>query len=102
MCRKNPNLGPKGETFGWKPKFQSLGSITPVAIVAVVVVGGIYTGMFLPSEGGAMGAFVAVIIGLVMGRVTKMNMVESLLELSRWETTPESERSEMEAIDLLP
>jgi tripartite ATP-independent transporter DctM subunit len=82
-CRHNPSLGPRGERSGWRSRFASLKSIAPVAILAVVVVGGIYTGQFSPSEGGAMGAFCAIIIGLIMGRVTKKNFTQTLLESAK-------------------
>ena len=82
-CRRNPNLGPRAERSGWRERFGSLKSITPVAILAVVVVGGIYTGQFSPSEGGAMGAFCAIIIGLVMGRVNRKNFTQTLLESAK-------------------
>jgi tripartite ATP-independent transporter DctM subunit len=82
-CWRNPNLGPGGDRSTWKPRFLSLKSVAPVLILAVACVGGIYTGAFSPSEGGAIGAFVAVIIGLIMGRFRWKNFSESLLSSAK-------------------
>ena len=82
-CRHNPNLGLRGNRAGWKDRFTSLKSIVPVGILAILVVGGIYTGQFSPSEGGAIGAFCAMIIGLVMGRFTRKNFALSLLDSAK-------------------
>jgi tripartite ATP-independent transporter DctM subunit len=82
-CRLNPNLGPSGYSSSWKPRFVSLKSVAPVLILAFACVGGIYTGIFSPSEGGAIGAFVAAIIGLIMLRFTWKNISESLLSSAK-------------------
>ncbi|MDD5701777.1 MAG: TRAP transporter large permease subunit [Dehalococcoidales bacterium] len=82
-CRRNPNLGLRGNRTGWKARFTSLRSIVPIGILAILVVGGIYTGQFSPSEGGAIGAFCAMIIGLVMRRFTPKNFALSLLDSAK-------------------
>jgi C4-dicarboxylate transporter DctM subunit len=48
-----------------------------------VVVGGIYTGKFSPSEGGAIGAFFALIIGLIMRRFNWKNLTQCLLDAAK-------------------
>jgi tripartite ATP-independent transporter DctM subunit len=47
------------------------------------VIGGIYTGIFTPTEGGAIGATVAFIIGLIMRRWTWKGFAQSLLETGK-------------------
>jgi tripartite ATP-independent transporter DctM subunit len=82
-CRRNPSVGPRGERSGWGLRFISSRNIVPVAILAIVVVGGIYTGKFSPSEGGAIGAFFALLIGLLMRRFNRENMTQCLLESAK-------------------
>jgi tripartite ATP-independent transporter DctM subunit len=43
--------------------------LVPVVLLAVSVLGGIYTGFFTPTEAGAVGAALALVIALVMGRL---------------------------------
>lgn len=62
MCRRNPKLGPCGESFPWKVKFASLRGLWGMLALFFLVIGGIYAGIFAPCEAGAIGAFGAFII----------------------------------------
>ena len=79
-CRLNSNMGPSGERSGWKARFISLKAIGPVLILFVVVIGGIYMGAFTPNEGGAIGAMIALILGLIMRRFTFRSFFQTLRE----------------------
>ncbi len=65
--RRNPNLAPvpAGEVFSWKDRFSSLPMMWPIAILAAIVIGGIYSGWFTPTEAGAAGATASFIISLI-------------------------------------
>jgi tripartite ATP-independent transporter DctM subunit len=91
-CTINPNLGPKGEVFTFKEKIIAARGVVPIIILFVVVLGGIYTGVFTTTESGAIGSFGAIIITLIyktlngktFGRAIKetamtMGMIFSLL-----------------------
>ena len=57
-ARLNPNLGPPSrESFSLREKTAAIGWLTPVLIVVIVMIGGIYVGIFSPVEAGAVGAF---------------------------------------------
>jgi tripartite ATP-independent transporter DctM subunit len=79
-CRLNPGVGPPGERSGWVQRFTSLKAGGPVAILFLVVIGGIYMGVFTPTEGGAIGAMGAVFLGLIWRRFTWRAFSQSLLE----------------------
>lgn len=63
---------------------------TPVSRYVVVVLaglfivasifGGIYTGIFTPTEAGAIGAFIALLLALLLGSVNKAFIINSLTE----------------------
>ena len=57
MCKRNPALGPPGQPFSWKEKFRSLSGVWGMIVLFVVVIGGLYVGVFSPSEAGCIGAF---------------------------------------------
>lgn len=61
---KNPSKGPKGDKFTAKEKIQALIKIIPILILFVVVIGGIFIGFFTANEGGAIGAFGAMLFML--------------------------------------
>ncbi|MDD5703446.1 MAG: TRAP transporter large permease subunit, partial [Dehalococcoidales bacterium] len=79
-CRLNSNMGPAGERSGWKDRFISLKAIGPVLILFMVVIGGIYIGAFTPNEGGAIGAVIALVLGLIMKRFTIKSFFQTLRE----------------------
>ena len=61
----------------------SLKGIFGVLALFILVIGGLFAGVFTPSEAGAMGAFGAFVIILVRGRLTKNALVSSLRDSIR-------------------
>ena len=62
VCRVNPSLAQPSEPATWSERWAALAQIWPIAVIFVVVFGGIYGGFFSPTEGaavGAVGTFVA-------------------------------------------
>jgi len=57
----NPALGPPAKV-PWSDAFKSLRKAWGVAIIFGIVVGGIYTGFFTPTEASAVGCIVALIL----------------------------------------
>lgn len=55
-------------------------ALVPAAAVAVIVVGGIYGGVFTPTEGAAVGVIVMLIFGLAQRKLNVGNMREALLQ----------------------
>jgi C4-dicarboxylate transporter DctM subunit len=64
MCKKNPALGPPGKAFSWKEKLRSLRSVWGMLVLFVLVIGGLYVGVFSPSEAGSIGAAGAFVLAL--------------------------------------
>jgi tripartite ATP-independent transporter DctM subunit len=79
-CRINPQAGPAGEKSAWWPRFVSLKAGGPVLVVFLVCIGGIYLGIFTPTRGGAVGAFAAFVIALLMKRYNWKNLSQALLD----------------------
>lgn len=52
----------------------------PIAGLIIVVLGGIYAGIFTPVEAGAMGAIGALVLGFAMGRLTLRGLWNVLVE----------------------
>ena len=77
MCRRNPNLGPSGPSFSLRERLTSLKGVLGVLALFGLVMGGLFAGVFAPSEAGAMGAFGAFIIVLIRGRLNKSTLVKS-------------------------
>ncbi len=83
LCKYNPSLGPAGPRTSLKSKLISLKGIWSMLALFVLVMGGIYMGIFVPSEAAAIGTFGALIIGLVSRQLNRENFIESLAETGR-------------------
>jgi len=83
MCKRNPEMGPRSESFPWKERFASLKGVWGMVVLFVLVIAGLYLGIFAPSEAGAIGAFGALVIALVRGRLTKDRVFSALAETVR-------------------
>ncbi len=79
QCLIKPEMGPKGDPTTWKTKFKSLYSTWTMLSLFVLVMGGIYFGVFTPTEAAGIGAFGAFIITLVRRKLTFTTLSESLL-----------------------
>ncbi len=79
QCRFRPEMGPKAEPTTWKTKFASLYGTWPMLSLFVLVMGGIYFGVFTPTEAAGMGAFGSFIITLGKRKLNFKTFVESLI-----------------------
>ena len=71
---------PAHEKAGWSERFAALRGVWAILLLFVFVIGGIYGGMFTPSEAAGMGAAGAIIISVVRGRMGWRRLFQSLLE----------------------
>ncbi|MFZ0451169.1 MAG: TRAP transporter large permease [Desulfatiglandaceae bacterium] len=82
-AKKRPQDAPMAERSTWKERMRSLPEVAWVLVVFVVVVGGIMTGFFTPSEAGAVGAFAILVLAVVKGGLSFKRYVTSLNEALR-------------------
>jgi tripartite ATP-independent transporter DctM subunit len=80
---RNPKAGPAGPKTSFKEKVISLKLTWPTVLLFLVVLGGIYLGIFTPTEGGAVGAFGALVITFSMRRLNFQKFRDSLLEATQ-------------------
>ncbi|GAB3617743.1 TRAP transporter large permease [Okibacterium endophyticum] len=61
-----PSAAPRLDiSFTWRERFMSLGGALPIAVLALIVIGGMFVGVFTPSEAAAVGAIAALALGWV-------------------------------------
>lgn len=75
--------GPRGASTGWKDRFISLKGIWGMVILMVLVIGGIYAGVFSPTEASGIGAIGALIILLFKKGFNWSIIKTSLVECMR-------------------
>lgn len=67
LAKLNPNLGPPVRGFTWGQRFASLPGTFPIFFVVATIVLCIYFGWGTPTEAGALGAFVVLLMALWKG-----------------------------------
>ena len=70
LCRKNPDWGPAGPKTTLREKIKSLPGSIEMIIIFFLVMGGLFMGLFTPTEAGAAGAALALIISLLSGKMS--------------------------------
>lgn len=70
ICRRHPDWAPAGPKTTWGQKFRSLPGSIEMLILFGLVMGGLFAGLFTPSEAGAAGSAIALFISLVSGQLT--------------------------------
>jgi C4-dicarboxylate transporter DctM subunit len=65
MVRLRPEAGPALERVGWRQRLHEVVGIWPVMLIAITVVGGIYGGIFTPTEGASVGCVAMLVVGLL-------------------------------------
>ena len=82
-CKLNPQLGPPGERFSWKERIVSLSRVIGMLVLFSLIIGGLYFGIFTPSEAGAIGASGAFLIVVIRRRLTKPVLYDTLINSVR-------------------
>lgn len=78
-CKLQPGLAPRIEKAPLGMAMRSFIGIWPVALLVVVVLGGIYGGIFTPTEAAGIGALGALLAALAAGKLTWNAFRESLI-----------------------
>jgi tripartite ATP-independent transporter DctM subunit len=75
---RNPELGPGHPRVGAEERRRALLAVLPVLSIAVVVVGGIYGGVFTPTESAAVGVVATLAVGVLRGSLRPGHVLDAL------------------------
>lgn len=75
-----PHLGPGTERHSLKTRVSSLQGVWPMPLILVGVVGGLYFGIFTPTEAGAAGAFLSLVSAVVHVGFKKARIPEAFVD----------------------
>ena len=68
--RHNPALAPQGPKTSWRSKIRSFSGILETLLIFGTVMGGIFWGIFTPTEAAALGAFFTLVLALARRQLT--------------------------------
>ncbi|MDC8805401.1 TRAP transporter large permease [Halomonas pacifica] len=80
---RDPSAGPAGERVPWAERFAALKSVGSTLALFVLVIGGIYLGVFTPTEAAGIGAMGAFVIALLRRALTPQVVMNVLMDTMR-------------------
>src|SRR4051794_34207233 len=78
-----PGFLPSGPKASWSERMAAVRDVWATLLLFIFVIGGLYGGLFTPTEAGGMGAGGAFIIGVLRGRLDRADIRRSLLQATR-------------------
>ena len=81
--RLRPGFLPVAPRHSWKERLVGLRDIWAMLLLFIFVIGGLYGGLFTPTEAGGVGAIGALIIGVIRGKLDGLQIRRSLLQAVR-------------------
>ena len=82
-CVRHPEYGPVGPKFTFKEKCTSLLGVSESLILFILVIGGMFTGLFTPTEAAAVGAAGSIALAAARGKCSIKMLKRSLFETLR-------------------
>jgi len=83
ICRVKPDLLPTVPKASWSERLAGLKDVWAPVSLFVLVIGGLYGGVFTPTEAGGVGASGAFLLGVLRRRLDRDKIRASLLQATR-------------------
>ena len=78
IAKVRPDMAPQSKiAINWNERISSLKGVWGIGFLFLLVIGGIYTGFFVPTYAGAVGAFGAFLIVVAKRRLTKASTLNT-------------------------
>lgn len=78
-----PELGPRGPKTTLKEKIKSLWGVSETIVLFVMVMSGLFAGIFTPTEAGAVGAAGTLLLSVLTRTISWKGFVDSIMETTR-------------------
>ncbi|GAK58168.1 TRAP transporter, DctM subunit [Candidatus Vecturithrix granuli] len=79
----NPAIAPRGPKTTFRERTQSFAGILEALIIFGLVMGGLFFGIFTPTEAAAVGAFLTLTLALIRQQLTWRHFVQSLMDTTK-------------------
>jgi tripartite ATP-independent transporter DctM subunit len=83
QVRKNPEMAPAGPKTTFTQKVKSLSGIIEALLIFGFVMGGLFFGIFTPTEAAATGAFFTLLLSVVRRQLSWENFLKSIADTTR-------------------
>ncbi|WP_119168447.1 TRAP transporter large permease [Algihabitans albus] len=79
----NPEMGPPGPRADWRQRLRALSRIWGILVLFLVIMGGMYLGVFTPTEAAGIGAGGAFLFVLARRAMTWSMLLDTLVQTAR-------------------
>lgn len=79
-CTRDPQVGPPGPRSTWGQRLRSGLGMWSIVVIMLAIIGGIFAGVFTPTEAGAAGAAVVLLLSLFRRKLSWVGFKKSLVE----------------------
>ena len=83
MCKINPALGPASARAGWRARGQALLQVWDLAVLILLVIGGLAIGWFTPTEAASVGCVGAAALCVWRRKLTRASLVKAFSDTLR-------------------
>ena len=83
VTRINPELGPRGKRFSGMDKLRAFKDVWGTVLLFLLVIGGIYLGIFTPTEAAGIGATGALSLAVLARRMSFTILLKCLMDTVR-------------------
>lgn len=80
VCRRHPDWGPVGPPTTWRERWHSLGGAFEMLVLFLLVMLGLFFGVFTPTEAGAAGSLLALAIAGFQQRLSWQGFLASVTD----------------------
>lgn len=80
---RNPDAGPAGPKMSWPERLHNLSKVWAVLSLIIMLMGGIYIGLFTPAEAAGVGAFLAFVFAFFRKSLTWRILFDVVVESGR-------------------
>jgi len=84
ISRIKPEMGPPAPRVSIREKVVSLKGTWMILVLFIVVMGGLYSGIFVPTEAAAVGAFGALVIALSKRSLSRKDFLDSVFSTGQF------------------
>ncbi|MEN2977649.1 TRAP transporter large permease (plasmid) [Tistrella bauzanensis] len=83
VTARHPELAPPGDRYSRADRLEALIGAAPTLVFLLVIIGGMYGGVFTVNEAAAVGAILSIVFALLRGRLTWARFLGCLVEAGR-------------------
>ncbi len=78
VVRLRPHYAPEGPSYPWRERIAALKEPWQFLLLFIVTIGGIYAGVFSPTEAASIGAFGAILLGVLGRRLAGRELLSAI------------------------